>query len=96
VQLDDDLGELFRAKRLASRADNRDSSTKLLQERGVECVTHNDGVHLIVAGVWHFWPGTGRFRERKGEPGRPPREGRGVYKLLKLIEEDARASSATP
>jgi hypothetical protein len=88
---DDDLGAIFGAKRLASqqkRANNRDFSTRLLAERGVFFTTHNAGVHLIVAERWNFWPGTGKFTERKGKPGRPPREGRGVHKLLQLIEED--------
>jgi hypothetical protein len=89
---DDDMGDLFRAKKAASlvkRADNRASSTDLLVERGVPFASHNLGAHLVVAGKWDFWPGTGKWRERKGIAGRKLREGRGVFNLLDIVAKEA-------
>jgi hypothetical protein len=85
------MGEFFEGRRLAQqekRASNRAWSTQLLAESGVFFTSHNAGAHLIVAERWDFWPGTGRFNERKGRPGHPKREGRGVQRLLKIIKED--------
>lgn len=90
VNDDYDLGDLFRERRAASqkkRADNREFSTAKLTEKGIPFTSHNAGAHFIVASAWNFWPGTGRFEERKGRPGIPPRKGRGVFSLIKLIEE---------
>jgi hypothetical protein len=89
---DDDstMGELFEARRIASqakRASNREFSTNLLQQEGIAFTSHNQGAHLIVAGAWNFWPGTGRWEERKGKPGIPPRSGRGVQRLVKILKE---------
>lgn len=88
---DDDLGSLFRAKREASqakRADNRTFSTNLLRERGVFFTEHNRGAHLIVMDKWDFWPGTGKWAERKGRAGHAKRQGRGVRELLALIARE--------
>lgn len=95
--MDDDytMGELFAGRKAASqakRAGNREFSTNLLRDRGVEFTSHNDGAHLVVLGKWNFWPGTGKFAERRGTASRRPREGRGVHRLLTLIEEDTVAS----
>lgn len=87
---DDDISAMFRARRersMQKRANNREFSTQLLTDKGIPFTSHNAGVHLIVAEKWNFWPGTGLWAERKGKPGRPPREGRGVHKLIHLIEE---------
>lgn len=89
---DDDLGTIFRLHRerqQQKRADNREFSTGMLREAGVFFTSHNDGAHLIVAERWDFWPGTGRFTERKGRAGQRKREGRGVRRLLAIIKEDA-------
>ena len=67
------------------RAQNRVNSTKLLTERGILFTTHNDGAHLIVDsgdGLIDFYPGTGKFRTRKGV------EGRGVFKVIKMCNYD--------
>lgn len=65
------------------RANNRDSSAKLLEERGISFVSRNSGAHLIVehGGVTvDFWPGTGKFTQRG-----VTKSGRGVFNLLKLL-----------
>lgn len=88
---DDDMGALFRSRRVASqekRATNREASTRLLTERGIKFTEHNHGAHLIVAGAWNFWPGTGRFEQRKGTAGGKKIEGRGVLNLLRHIEQE--------
>jgi hypothetical protein len=88
---DDDMAALFNARRVAQqqkRADNRAWSTTKLAEEGIAFTSHNLGAHLVVAGAWDVWPGTGRWRERKGIAGRPPREGRGIMRLLKILKED--------
>lgn len=65
------------------RANNRESSPRILAERGVSFETKNDGAHLIVTIgelVVDFWPGTGKFITRSAKP----KTGRGVFNLLKL------------
>lgn len=98
---DDDvsIGELFaerRAKQQAKRADNRASSTGALRSRGIYFTSHNQGAHLIVMERWDFYPGTGKFKERRSRPGKPTREGRGLRSLLSILDEDHRASEACP
>jgi hypothetical protein len=86
-----ELGEIFegwRDQRREKKAGNRASSTALLQERGVQFESKNDGVHLIVRGngaVVDFWPSTGKFIVRGG------RTGRGVFKLLRIVQPKAQA-----
>lgn len=81
-----DMGEMFNGWREAKkekRAQNTQSSTELLTEKGVQFVSKNGGAHLVVTGkdcVIDFWPSTGRFIARNGK------HGRGVFNLLKLCE----------
>lgn len=92
---DDDPGAIFNARKVASqekRAKNRANSTALLTEKGVFFTSHNQGAHLIVADAWDFWPGTGKFGERRGRSGKPKREGRGVHNLLRIIQEEGHAA----
>jgi hypothetical protein len=90
---DDNMGDIFRPYREArveKRRANTVNSTTILKERAVEFTSHNGGIHLVVAKKWDFWPSTGKFMERHGRAGKPLRKGRGVFNLLKLIEEDGR------
>lgn len=94
---DYDMGELFNARKRASqdkRASNRENSTGMLTDKKIPFVTHNLGVHLIVAGKWDFWPGTGKFKERHGIAGKSLRAGRGVRHLIRFIEEDAKCTTS--
>lgn len=83
-----DMGDDFRALREANkekRRTNRERSTALLRQRGIEFKTRNDGAHLIVAdNRADFWPGTGRWIMRDGS-----RKGFGVWRLILTLEGKA-------
>jgi hypothetical protein len=62
---------------------NRTSSIRLLESHGIEYITNNDGVHLIVTGNYSFidfWPGTGKWKTRDNAM-----SGFGVFGLLEMI-----------
>lgn len=79
-----DMGEIFNGMKEESqkrRADNRESSAKILNDNGISFESKNVGAHLIVRGheiTVDFWPGTGKWIVRNGKAGR------GVFNLLKL------------
>jgi len=81
-----DMGEAFKGMReagLKRKATNLANSTKILEESGVEFVSRNSGIQLIITGheaKLDFWPSTGKFRSRDGH------EGRGVYNMLRLCD----------
>ena len=81
-----EIGEDFAILKSLSRirrADNRENSAEYLKARGIEFVTNNMGVHLIVTGrncLIDFWPGTGKWNSRCGK------KGRGVRNLAAFIE----------
>jgi hypothetical protein len=83
-----DAGDLYREMRYESqkrRAHNRRSSAQLLRERSIAFESRNNGAHLIVSHrdkVLDLWPGTGRWRDRKGKGGF------GVRNLLAYIERE--------
>lgn len=83
-----DMGEIFDGMRRRSeekRASNRENSAQILAQYGIEFESKNIGAHLIVkhAGkIVDFWPGTGKWIVRDGK------QGRGVSRLLKLLEVD--------
>lgn len=86
---DPDMGEQWRAyksERQQKRRDNMASSTAELQARGIPFTSHNNGVHLVVAGAWDFWPSTGLWMSRQPGPNGRKREGRGVLKLIARIK----------
>jgi len=63
------------------KAENMLKSTAILQREGIPFVSKNDGVHLIVADRWDFWPSTGLFIDRKDKSRK-----RGVFNLLKIVK----------
>ena len=80
-----DMGDDFNAMKKASqvkRASNRERTAQRLLDAGVPFVSKNGGAHLIVAGVWSMWPGTGLFRHQN-----LPIEGRGIRSLLEHMEK---------
>lgn len=94
---DDDytMGDVFNSMRAASqqrRADNRERSAALLAEAGISAVSNNAGAHLVVAGGWDFWPGTGLWKERAGRK----RKGRGVFGLIRAIKPSTTIPPKTP
>ena len=84
-----DMGDVGRALKQASkhrRARNRAAGAAYLEREGIKFTTHNMGAHLIIVStptgvsVWDYWPGTGKWKERKQTKYR-----RGVAKLVKDI-----------
>lgn len=64
---------------------SRDYAAKYLKDRAIPLTTHNAGAHLIVEGALghvDFWPGTGKWKSRKGK------EGFGVRNLVKAIQQE--------
>lgn len=81
---DDSMAALYREQSEASkakRASNREYSARLLTEAGIAFETRNDGAHLIVAGRYDFWPGTGLWMVRGDRT-----KNRGVRKLIARIQ----------
>ena len=80
-----DMGDIFKAlkeDRKIKKSSNKESSTQILIDHGIEFESKNDGVHLIVTcgtGKIDFWPSTGKWTPR-GE-----RDGRGISKLIVYI-----------
>lgn len=71
-------------KKLSKSVRSRISSQQLLESRGIEYWTNNDGVHLIVTGNYgyiDFWPGKGKWKARDNSM-----DGFGVFGLLEMIE----------
>ena len=84
MSADDDIGGMYRALREQSqmkRATNRNQSARLLTEAGIPFESKNGGAHLIVAGRYDFWPGTGLWMAR-GDKAKQ----RGVVKLVRRIK----------
>lgn len=66
------------------RATNRQNSTALLDSRGVEYTSSNNGAHLQIAGPYgmiDFWPGTGKWVDRTKKF-----TSRGVHDRLQHLE----------
>lgn len=78
-----DLSETFKTWQQVKRQKkflNREQSTKLLDDLGVQFEVKNFGHHLIVhapEGVIDFWPGTGLWKDRNNGIQR-----RGVFRML--------------
>lgn len=96
--IDDRRAERARAK--SKRVANYRYSVEQLRKQGVSFTLHNSGWQLVIRRglrVFEFWPSTGRFVERSNElsPSRiakyPKRlsKGRGVFNLLKALDEAA-------
>lgn len=64
------------------RASNRESSAKMLVEAGIPFESKNGGAHLIVAGKYDFYPGTGLWIAR-GDSYRH----RGVRSLISCVSK---------
>lgn len=77
-------GDLWRDVREESqqrRGRNRAHGEHLLRHRGVPFVSHSNGVHLVVAERFDYWPGTGLWIERS-----TGKRGRGIRNLLSEVE----------
>lgn len=65
------------------RASNRDNSAKLLEAAGIPFESKNGGVHLVVAGKYDFWPGTGLWIPRGTGGGKH----RGIRSLIACVSK---------
>lgn len=78
-----DTGDDFKAwneVKKAKKLNNMESSTEILEGRGIEFEAKNGGTHLIVqhnGKVADFWPSTGKYNVRGSSQYR-----RGVYNLI--------------
>lgn len=72
--------EVFKAMKeigMAKRQSNKEKSTELLKEHGIEFESRNDGVHLMITttkGRVNFYPSTGLYNGALS--------GRGVFNLI--------------
>ena len=84
-----DMGDDFKAwneVRKAKKLNNMESSTEILDGRGIEFETKNGGTHLIVqhnGKVADFWPSTGKYNVRGSSKYK-----RGVYNLIGDLTND--------
>ena len=77
--LDDDLSKM--------EAENRECGAVLLDQLGIDFERLNRGAHLIINAremVIDFWPGTGKWSNRKGK------KGQGIKSLINYINLLAR------
>jgi hypothetical protein len=76
-----EIGKIMKSLSRERRANNRESSPKLLEAAGIRFVSKNVGAHLIVTANdgtrVDFWPGTGLWRVA-GET----KKHRGVHPLI--------------
>lgn len=89
----DRFGQAMRQHSRLKRADNRESSARLLASKGYDFTVHNLGAHLVVGHrgvVVDFWPGTGKWIVRQRglpewwNPGWD--SGRGVFPLIHMLK----------
>lgn len=69
----------------------REDSARLLREAGIPFESRNAGAHLIVAGRYDFWPGTGLWMCRGDHSKR-----RGVRKLIQRVRTVGPAKERQP
>lgn len=77
-----DTGDDYRAwneDKKAKKRSNKEFSTGMLREKGIEFTSHNGGSHLKIGDI-DFWPSTGTIMRRGTNLGR------GLGRLLRLIE----------
>lgn len=83
-----ELGETFEAWRKHRREvkqNNKNYSTQLLKDSGIEFAEHNEGLHLMIrlnSDIVDFWPSTGKWHMRRNN-----KWGRGVFKLLSELKK---------
>tara|TARA_R110000824_G_C15230756_1_gene678521 strand:- start:9817 stop:10074 length:258 start_codon:yes stop_codon:yes gene_type:complete len=80
-----ELGDLFGGMQRLTRErrkSNTKNSTEILVEKGVNFVSKNNGIHLIVENRFDFYPSTGLFMNRENG-----KRGRGVFNLIKFCDE---------
>lgn len=89
---DDDVGQMWRDVRTArqhKKRSNKQLSFDALREARIPFIVKNQGLHLIVADAWDFWPTTGLWIERRPTVRGHKRQGRGVLNLISVIAATA-------
>ena len=76
-----ELYEAMRAESQWRRHNNLQSSTEILKSKQIPFETKNNGVHLIVADRYDFWPSTGLYIDRENQ-----KRGRGVFNLIMELQ----------
>lgn len=83
-----EIGDMYKALKKEhqnAKAQSRSTYTAELLNRKIPFTSHNNGAHLIVEGpegYIDFWPGTGRWNNRKGVAAF------GLQTLLKYLKGD--------
>lgn len=75
------MGSWFAEESKVKRSTNRECSSKIIQDAGLQFESKNGGAHLVVVGeniTVDFWPGTGKYSVRG-----TGKYKRGVFNLLK-------------
>lgn len=72
--------DAMKAESKERRARNRERSAQMLRDAGITFEERNAGAHLVVAGRYDFWPGTGLWVARGDKTKR-----RGVHSLVARI-----------
>jgi hypothetical protein len=88
VEIWNAMKDINREESQKRRANNRDSSAAILQEKGIPYETSNGGVHLVIRHKGRradFWPGTGKWIVAGGKDFERV-EARGVHSLIKFFE----------
>lgn len=82
-----EIGDVFSALRehkKEKKLDNKAYSTEALRKAGIEFVSKNEGLHLMVigkVGFIDFWPSTGKWKCRTSG-----KYLRGIKSLIKYID----------
>jgi hypothetical protein len=87
MALDEEVKEYYTSLRVQSsekRANNRAYATTRLDTVGIKYEIKNKGAHIIIADRWDFWPGTGKWRDRKHN-----KYSRGIESLIKAARRIA-------
>lgn len=80
-----DFYKVMNAEGQTKRSNNREQSPLYLEKNSILFESKNNGAHLIVEGkdcYIDFWPGTGKWKTRKGK------SGFGVRNLVKFINDN--------
>lgn len=78
-----DMWKGVKEKSQKKRAKNRERGAELLEEHGIIFTEHNGGAHLIIEDRWDYWPGTGKWLDR-----RVGMYDRGIMKLIKTVKAE--------
>lgn len=86
---ENEVSEMWRdyhAMKQKKKRSNLAYSTKLLTDSGIEFVSHNMGIHLVITKqekVIDFWPSTGLWWVRGNK-----KKSRGINQLIQFVRSD--------